>query len=71
MGLQFEAEQKSNIEELEQEKETKSERLIRLTGFDSGKCPKCKDGRMMVVKHLPQIRSPAGHLPSILLSLFK
>lgn len=73
MDLQFEAEQKPSIEELDKtkEKETKSERLIRLTGFDSEQCPKCKDGRMYVVENLPRIRSPAGHLPTILLSLFK
>ena len=71
MDLQFEAEQKPSIEELEQEKETKQERLIRLTGFDSGKCPKCKKGRMIVVENLPRIRSPAGYLPSILRTFFK
>ena len=32
-------------------------------------CPVCKKGKMIVVKELPRIRSPAGHLPSILLSL--
>jgi retron-type reverse transcriptase len=31
-------------------------------------CPHCKTGRMLVLKHLPRIRSPAGHLPSMLLS---
>ncbi|HIP49267.1 MAG TPA: IS91 family transposase [Lutibacter sp.] len=72
LNLQFEPEKKSSIEELDKsiEKETKAERIMRLTGFDSGKCPKCKEGRMYVVKELPRIRSPAGHLPSILLSIF-
>lgn len=32
-------------------------------------CPICKKGKMIVIKELPRIRSPAGHLPSILLSL--
>ena len=32
-------------------------------------CPVCKKGKMIVIKELPRIRSPAGHLPSILLSL--
>ena len=73
MDLQFEAEQEVNIDDLDKTKEieTKSERIIRLTGFDSEQCPKCKEGRMYVVENLPRIRSPAGHLPSILLSLFK
>ncbi len=72
LGLKFEPEKKSSIEELDKssEKETKVERIMRLTGFDSGKCPKCKEGKMYVVEELPRIRSPAGHLPSILLSLF-
>lgn len=32
-------------------------------------CPICKKGKMIVIKELPRIRSPVGHLPSILLSL--
>lgn len=80
MDLQFEAEQKPSIEELEKNnesllavkaEETSAERMIRLTGFDSGICPKCKYGRMHIVEELPRIRSPDGHLPSILRSLFK
>ena len=30
------------------------------------KCPFCKKGRMIVVQELPRIRSPAGHLPTLL-----
>jgi len=73
MDLQFEPEQKPDIEELSnpKAKETKAEMIIRLTGFDSGQCPKCKKGRMLVVEELPRIRSPAGHLPTIFLSLLK
>jgi hypothetical protein len=73
MDLQFEPEQKPDIEELSnpKAKETNAEMIIRLTGFDSGQCPKCKKGRMLVVEELPRIRSPAGHLPSIFLSLLK
>lgn len=41
------------------EKETTIERIKRLTGFDIGKCPKCKNGRMQVVRELPRIRSPS------------
>lgn len=73
MDLQFEAEQKPNLEQvdIEKVKETKAEMLIRITGFDAAKCPKCKEGRMCVVEELPRIRSPDSHLPSVLLSLFK
>ncbi len=72
MDLQFEPEQRPSIEELDKakEKETKAERIIRLTGFDSSQCPKCKKGKMCLIEELPRIRSPAGQLPSIFLSLF-
>jgi hypothetical protein len=42
--------------------ETKSERLIRLTGFDPCKCPFCKTGIMHTVETLPKIRSPINVL---------
>ncbi len=73
MDLQFEPEQKPDIEEFDKakEKETKAEMIIRRTGFDSSQCPKCKNGKMCVIEELPRIRSPAGHLPSLLLSLLK
>ncbi len=73
LELQFKPEQKPDIEDIVkvQEKETKAEMIIRLTGFYSKQCPKCKKGKMIVIEELPRIRSPAGHLPSILLSLFK
>ena len=32
-------------------------------------CPHCKTGRMIVVEEFPRIRSPAGHLPTLLLSM--
>ncbi len=38
--------------------ETRGQRVIRLTGFDSCKCPKCKTGTMQVTEILPPIRSP-------------
>jgi len=41
------------------ENETTVERIKRLTGFDIGKCPKCKIGRMHIVRELPRIRSPS------------
>ena len=34
-------------------------------------CPYCKKGNMVVIKVIPRIRSPAGHLPTILLSYLK
>ena len=40
------------------QKETPQERLKRLTGFDVYQCPKCKKGRMRVIREIPRIRSP-------------
>ena len=67
LDLQF-VEEKPSLEELERAKETKIERIKRLTGFDIGLCPCCKKGRMHIKKELPRIRSPAGHLPSLLIA---
>lgn len=41
------------------ENETTVERIKRLTGFDIGKCPKCKHGRMHRTRELPRIRAPS------------
>ena len=38
--------------------ETRWQRMVRLTGFDSCKCPICKTGNMIVMETLPRIRSP-------------
>jgi len=38
--------------------ETKQQRMIRLTGFDPCKCPRCKTGTMIPIEELPRIRSP-------------
>jgi hypothetical protein len=38
--------------------ETRQQRIVRLTGFDSCKCPKCKTGNMIVLEILPRSRSP-------------
>ncbi|MEF8809419.1 MAG: hypothetical protein V5A47_00715 [Bacteroidales bacterium] len=64
-------EKKPDIEQLAspKEKETTAEHIRRLTGFDSGLCPACKKGRMRVIREIPRIRSPAAHLPTILLSM--
>jgi len=40
-------------------------------GNQPHKCPYCKTGNLIRRKELPRIRSPAGHLPSILRSFFK
>jgi hypothetical protein len=42
--------------------ETKQQRLVRLTGFDSCQCPRCKTGTMQTVEKLPKIRSPVNVL---------
>jgi len=70
LELKFVPDEKNNIETIakSKEKESTTERVIRLTGFDVGLCPKCKIGRMHIIRDLPRIRSPAGHLPSILFS---
>jgi hypothetical protein len=68
LDLQFVPDEKPDIEQLtEAEKpETASERILRLTGFDVTKCPHCNKGRLILIRTLPRIRSPAGHLPSML-----
>ena len=42
--------------------ETKQERMVRITGFDPCKCPKCNTGSMQTVEKLPKIRSPINVL---------
>jgi len=69
LDLQFVPEDKPDIEKLIKGlvKETTLERIKRLTSIDIGLCPACKKGRMVVIRELPRIRSPAtGHLPTIL-----
>lgn len=68
LELQFVPDEKPDIEQLvaDQQDETASARILRLTGFDLTRCPHCKEGRLMVIRTLPRIRSPAGHLPSML-----
>jgi len=43
-------------------KETRQERIIRLTGFDSRLCPVCKTGFMHTRELLPKIRAPTNVL---------
>jgi len=70
LDLQFVPDEKPDINHLidAEMPETASERILRLTGFDVNKCPHCKQGRLIVIRTLPRIRSPAGHLPSMLLA---
>jgi hypothetical protein len=68
-GLQFVPEEKDIELSLNPpDKETTAERVKRITGFDPIQCPTCKKGKMVVIRIFPRIRSPAGHLPSLLLS---
>ena len=41
------------------------------TGYTGHICPYCKKGNMVVIRVIPRVRSPAGHLPTILLSYLK
>ncbi len=68
LELQFEPEV-SKVEKIlrdKKEDETSQERIKRLTGFDIGKCPKCENGRMRIVRELPRIRSPARPIQQLL-----
>jgi hypothetical protein len=50
-------------------KETRQERIVRLTGFDPRLCPVCKTGFMHTVELLPKIRAPTSVLyPTKILS---
>ncbi len=69
LSLQFIAEEKLVYEKPEKTPETSVERIKRLTGFDVGLCPFCKKGRMQIKRGIPRIRSPGGHLPSLLLAV--
>ena len=62
LALQFVPEKKPDIEALikqQQPPETNLERFERLTGINPCLCPMCKTGRMVTVRELPRIRSPA------------
>jgi hypothetical protein len=71
LDLQFIPEKKPDIDQLTNPVETAAERIRRLTDFDIGLCPVCKKGRMRMIRELPRIRSPADHLPTMLLSLLQ
>ena len=62
LELQFVPEKKPDMDTLINRKkppETRLQRLERLIGFNPCQCPVCKTGRMVVVRELPRIRSPA------------
>jgi len=64
----------SNVEKKlrdNKEDETAQQRIKRLTGFDIGKCPKCKNGRMRIVRELPRIRSPGQPFQQLLHRILK
>ena len=65
LGLQFVPEEKPDIDAITRQQkppETNVERFERLTGINPCLCPVCKSGKMLVVRELPRIRSPAGFL---------
>lgn len=62
LALQFVEGKKPNIDAIiKQQKppETNVERFARLTGINPCLCPVCKTGRMVTIRELPRIRSPA------------
>jgi len=62
LALQFVVEEKPDIDTLikrKQPPETNQQRFERLTGVNPCLCPVCKTGRMVTVRELPRIRSPA------------
>jgi hypothetical protein len=69
LDLQF-VDDKPGIDQMIQAVEMKEQAESAYHGHVTGApvCPHCKEGRMLITKLLPRIRSPAGHLPSILLS---
>lgn len=68
MNLQFRTEEQIQPKGPKAKKKITPELIKQLTGFDPGLCQKCKMGRLVVVAVLSHIRSPAAHLPSLLLS---
>lgn len=74
-NLQLQFKPKVPVEEIaleqERKKETSQQRIKRLTGFDIGKCPKCKKGRMHIVRELPRIRSPSQPIRQLMLAILQ
>ena len=62
LKLQFVPQVKPDIDTLikrQKPPETNMERFARLTGINPCLCPVCKTGRMVTIRELPRIRSPA------------
>lgn len=62
LALQFVPREKPDIETIEKRRqapETNVERFARLTGVNPCLCPVCKTGKMVAIRELPRIRSPA------------
>ena len=62
LELQFSEQSGPSIESLIREKgrpESRRQRFERLSGIDMCRCRVCKEGRMIILKVLPRIRSPA------------
>jgi len=63
LNLQFVPQEKPDIDTIIKQKETATEtslqRFERLTGVNPCRCPVCKTGRMVTIRELPRIRSPA------------
>jgi len=62
LELQFVPEEKPDIDAIikqQQSSETNVERFERLTGVKPCLCPVCKTGKMIAIRVLPRIRSPA------------
>ncbi len=65
LDLQFTPEEKPGIDAVikrQSPPETNVERFERLTGINLCLCPVCKTGRMVAIRELPRIRSPAVSL---------
>jgi hypothetical protein len=63
LKLQFVPEEKPGIDTVIKRQlppETNVQRFERLTGINPCKCPVCKIGRLLKIRELPRIRSPAG-----------
>ncbi|NJO88863.1 MAG: hypothetical protein HC831_07820, partial [Chloroflexia bacterium] len=68
LDLQF-VDEKPDVDQMLKAVKKKELTLSAHPGYatDAPVCRHCKQGRMLIIKHLPRIRSPAGHLPSIFL----
>jgi hypothetical protein len=63
LKLQFVPKEKPGIDTVIKRQlppETNVQRFERLTGINPCKCPVCKTGRIIIIRELPRIRSPAG-----------